>query len=91
MNNIVLILVSVISLQGCGTFVTLGDNEKWNNQIYAGTRASAQGHATQLDVPFSIIMDTVVLPYTIPRTIYNKNKEVEVSKENDSEYDSKNT
>ena len=56
---------------GCGTLVTLTDNKEWPNQIYAGTRAAANGHATQIDVPFSLIADTVVLPYTIPRTIYN--------------------
>jgi len=40
--------------------------------IYAGTRAAAYGsHGTQIDVPFSLVTDTVVLPYTIPRTIYN--------------------
>jgi len=53
--------------------VTLGENRQWKNQIYAGTRASAQGHGTQIDVPFSLIVDTVILPYTIPRTIYNYN------------------
>jgi len=57
---------------GCGTISTLGNDRTWPNQVYGGTRASAGGHATQLDVPFSLVGDTLVLPYTIPRTIHNQ-------------------
>lgn len=75
MKNILYQIIIVVFLcQGCGTLVALSDNKQWPNQIYAGTRASYQGFHTQLDVPFSCIMDTVVLPYTIPRTIYNYSK-----------------
>ncbi len=57
---------------GCGTLVTLSDNKSFPNQIYAGTRAMLFGRGcTQIDVPFSIVADTIVLPYTIPRTVYN--------------------
>ncbi len=56
---------------GCGTLFTLTHNKQWPNQIYAGTRAAAAGHSTQIDIPFSLVADTMVLPYTIPRTIYN--------------------
>jgi len=70
-RNIALVIVSSLLLSGCGTIWALSNNEQWPNQIYAGTRASATGHSTQLDVPFSLIADTLVLPYTIPRTIYN--------------------
>ena len=70
---------------GCGTLVTLTDNKEWPNQIYAGTRASANGHATQIDVPFSLIADTVVLPYTIPRTIYNLSQRNDLQKNNEGE------
>lgn len=65
--------------------ITLSDNKQWPNQIYAGTRASLYGHATQLDVPFSLVLDTVVLPYTIPRTTYNMNHKEESSNEGQTE------
>ena len=57
---------------GCGTMSALGVDRAWPDQVYAGTRAAAGGHATQLDVPFSLVADTVLLPYTIPRTIHNQ-------------------
>ena len=42
--------------------------------LAAALRAAAYGsHGTQIDVPFSLVTDTVLLPYTIPRTIYNYN------------------
>lgn len=59
-------------LPGCGTIVALSDNRQWPNQIYAVTRASFEGHGTQLDVPLSLVADTIVLPYTIPRTMQNQ-------------------
>jgi uncharacterized protein YceK len=57
---------------GCGTMAALGRDEMWPNQVYAGTRAAAGGHVTQFDVPFSLVADTLVLPYTIPRSIHNQ-------------------
>lgn len=66
-----LVALFAVALSGCGTIVTLSDSKTWPNQIYAGTRASARGHATQPDIPFSLVADTLILPYTIPRTIYN--------------------
>ena len=57
---------------GCGTMFAVGNDRMWPNQVYAGTRAAAGGHGTQCDVPFSLVADTVVLPYTIPRTIHNQ-------------------
>jgi uncharacterized protein YceK len=73
MKNIVLICLITFALlsYGCGTMVTISDNKQWPSQIYAGTGAAAQGHGTQIDVPFSLVADTLFLPYTIPRTIYN--------------------
>jgi uncharacterized protein YceK len=38
------------------------DDQRWPNQIYSGTRAAAGGHATQLDIPFSFMADTLLLP-----------------------------
>jgi predicted Zn-dependent protease/uncharacterized protein YceK len=66
------LLALTLLCTGCGTLTTLGDNERWPNQIYAGTRAALNGHGTQLDAPLSFIADTLVLPYTIPRTLYNQ-------------------
>lgn len=59
---------------GCGTMSVIGRDRMWPNQVYAGTRAGAGGHGTQWDVPFSLVADTVVLPYTIPRTIHNQKR-----------------
>lgn len=40
---------------------------------YSGTKAAAQGHGTQLDVPFSIVADTLLLPISIPRALFGSN------------------
>jgi hypothetical protein len=42
------------------------------NLLYSGTRFSFTNvHGGIVDVPFSLVADTVTLPYTIPRTIWN--------------------
>ncbi len=69
--NLALVIV-LCCTTGCGTVHTLGNNATWPNQVYAGMRAAAGGFLTQLDVPFSLVADTLVLPYTIPRTVYNQ-------------------
>jgi len=70
--KLLFLMIFVLLTYGCGTMITIGEDKQWPNQIYAGTRAAAYGsHGTQIDVPFSLVTDTVVLPYTIPRTIYN--------------------
>jgi uncharacterized protein YceK len=61
-----------VGAAGCGTMSALDTNKQWPDQVYAGTRAAAGGHATQWDVPLSLVADTVVLPYTIPRTLQNQ-------------------
>lgn len=75
----VLFAVSLFAA-GCGTMSALGDDQAWPNQVYAGTRAAAGGHATQWDVPFSLVADTILLPYTIPRTIHNRSHSPEPPK-----------
>src|SRR5207253_1191719 len=67
------ILASLLLLStGCGTTVALRDNDRFPNQIYAGTRCSLHGACCAVgDVPFSMVADTIVLPYTIPRTAIN--------------------
>jgi uncharacterized protein YceK len=65
--------MSVVS--GCGTIITLEEDSSFDcrgNLIYAGTVRSIEnrGH-TLLDIPFSFVLDTLVLPYTIPKSIWN--------------------
>jgi uncharacterized protein YceK len=60
-------------LSGCATISTLTEPET-KNKIYSGTIRHFDlkcGHGTCLDFPFSFILDTVLLPFTIPVTIYN--------------------
>lgn len=62
----------LVTTAGCATIVTL--QEDGRNKIYSGTLRHfdlACAHATCLDFPFSLVADTVILPYTIPLTIYN--------------------
>ena len=58
-------------LSGCGTICTAIDDGKGCAKLapYSGTRAAAQGHATQLDLPFSFVADTLLLPLTIPKML----------------------
>jgi len=41
------------------------------NLLFSGTRAVAMNVHMILDTPFSLVADTIALPYTIPRTIWN--------------------
>ncbi len=64
-------------LTACGTIATLGEDET-RNKIYSGTLRQVElkcAHGTCLDLPFSFVADTVLLPVTIPWTILNANKE----------------
>lgn len=68
--------VVVVSLafmvSGCMTVGTLADSET-KNKVYSGTIAHVEngcGHGLCLDLPFSLVLDTVLLPVTIPFTIY---------------------
>jgi len=56
------------SAAGCGTIYSISNNEPFPNIIYGGTRCT--GHEV-LDIPLSMAADTIALPYTIPRSIYN--------------------
>lgn len=73
MKNIFLFAAAItLLLSGCATIVSLQEDGK--NKIYSGTIKHFElgcAHAVCLDFPFSLAADTVVLPYTIPRTIYN--------------------
>jgi len=56
----------LLSTASCGTICTMTDPQCGPFGPYSGTRASMQGHATQLDVPFSVVLDTLLLPVSIP-------------------------
>jgi uncharacterized protein YceK len=58
---------------GCGTANAVAANDPFPNQIYGGVRNELNPVSihTFFDIPFSAIADTLVLPYTIARTIYN--------------------
>jgi len=69
-----LILSFVCLLSGCGTFGTvfIEDNKECKSLIYSGTRFMAGGNAHSLffiDIPFSFVADTILLPYTISATL----------------------
>jgi uncharacterized protein YceK len=65
----ILLITLPCLLGGCGTLCTAAISECGKLEPYSGTRASAQGHATQLDLPFSFIADTVLLPITVPKAL----------------------
>jgi len=71
MRKLYLIALSLLSVNlcACGTTCTAFDKNCGKLYPYSGTVASAQGHSTQLDVPFSIVADTLLLPYAIPKVI----------------------
>ena len=63
-----------LALSGCATGYTVFE-EDHKNLVYSGTRQDLEGwifiHGGILDLPFSFIADTILLPYTIARTIWN--------------------
>ena len=63
------VVTASAALSGCGTLCTATDPKCGKFAPFSGTRASANGHATQLDVPFSFLLDVVLLPITIPKAI----------------------
>ncbi|UVT20130.1 MAG: YceK/YidQ family lipoprotein [Nitrospira sp.] len=61
-------------LSGCGTIKTLHKDAKYEcheDMFYSGTRVGPMSLQKILDTPFSLVADTLVLPYTIPRSIWN--------------------
>ena len=61
--------------QGCATIHSLTEGKE-RNKIYSGTVTSFSNswwfvHGGVFDWPFSLALDTVLLPYTIPKTIAN--------------------
>ncbi len=80
----VLLLASLIlsSAAGCGTMYSIGHNEPFPNIVYGGLRYT--GHEI-LDIPLCAVADTVALPYTIPRSIYNSHHPEDKPKEDASD------
>ena len=70
----VLALALVLALSGCGTLANTFEEEP-KNKIYVGVRQDFTGwtfaHGGFVDWPFSLVLDTILLPYTIPVTIRN--------------------
>jgi uncharacterized protein YceK len=67
------VIVLALALSGCATTVTVFEEDP-DNLVYSGARRDLDGwvfiHGGFLDLPFSFVADTVLLPYTIPRTIW---------------------
>ncbi|HEY3278430.1 MAG TPA: YceK/YidQ family lipoprotein [Syntrophorhabdaceae bacterium] len=57
---------------GCATLVSLTE-ENQKNKVFSGTRMHLAdlecAHAACVDLPFSLVADLVLLPYTIPKTL----------------------
>jgi uncharacterized protein YceK len=82
----ILLVLTIGSLAGCTTLSTLGEEEH-NNKIYSGTIRQVElgcGHGVCIDFPFSLVADTVLLPVTIPWSIYNTSTD-SAKKSKDSE------
>ena len=64
---------------GCGTLCSAVDSGCGELTPYSGTQASANGHGTQMDVPLSIVADTLLLPITIPKALFGGSSKSSVS------------
>jgi uncharacterized protein YceK len=76
-QSLVFTLVAIFLLQaasGCGTIASIDQNEPFPDIVYGGVQneLSPVSPHTVLDIPFSAIADTIVLPYTIPQSFYNE-------------------
>ncbi|WP_299268204.1 YceK/YidQ family lipoprotein [uncultured Psychrosphaera sp.] len=74
MRKFILInIIILLSISGCVSIGTLGEKEH-NNKVFSGTIRHIElacGHGICLDFPFSFVTDAVLLPVTIPWSIYN--------------------
>jgi uncharacterized protein YceK len=67
------VIIFILTLSGCSTVATL-ESDAWSNKVYSGTIEHVKGscfHFSCIDAPFSFVLDTVLLPVTIPWSIYN--------------------
>jgi uncharacterized protein YceK len=71
-------MLTILLVTGCATIGTVGQHNDHPTQVYSGTSAELSSRWAFmhmfLDVPFSVVADTIVLPYTIPATIMNSRK-----------------
>ena len=74
LKPLALVACLIPALSGCGTLANTFEEEP-RNKVYAGVRADLTEwtllHGGVLDLPFSFVLDTILLPYTIPKTIAN--------------------
>ena len=72
--RLALLACFALAVSGCATTVTVFEEDP-DNLIYSGTRRDLDGwafaHGGFIDLPFSFVADTILLPYTVPRTIWN--------------------
>ena len=52
--------------------LSISENEPFPNIVYGGTRLTLNSHEAAL-APIAFVLDTLALPYTIPKTLYNNN------------------
>ncbi|MCL1038241.1 YceK/YidQ family lipoprotein [Shewanella submarina] len=85
MKNCAILSALLISTFGCTTIDTVTD-DKIENKVYSGTAKHIDlgcGHGVCIDAPFSFVLDTILLPATIPVTLYKVSKsDEEVQREN---------
>ena len=78
--RILMVLFNTLSLQGCATYSTISEAKPGSPKIYSGTRLDLNAiqdnefallkfkvdppNNPQLDLPFSFILDTIMLPLT---------------------------
>jgi len=82
MKRLSLVFSCALLLSGCFTVGSIVVDEGCDNLVYSGTRASwdARWHGGIVDLPFSFVVDTVLLPYTVPATVIDScSMEVSVS------------
>jgi len=71
--NCSFILSILFSIGGCTTIGTLGEEDN-NNKVFSGTLRQFElgcAHGVCIDFPFSLVADAVLLPVTIPWSVYN--------------------
>lgn len=69
------LIAGIAILGGCVTINTISE-EKPCNKVYSGVIGNVSDswwlmHSLFLDIPFSFVADTLVLPYSIPKTVIN--------------------
>jgi len=79
MRKILILCLLTTLISGCVSIKTVSE-AKPCNKIYSGTVGNLTDgwwlmHSLFLDVPFSFVLDTLMLPYTVPKTLHNEYSE----------------